>query len=77
MGDLSTFADKGYFENLKNQPYRLRMYVEMYLAKYLEETKVDDSVTSLRKFEMLIDIVLKYIVYADIPPISQYQVLSW
>lgn len=66
---------KGYFETMRGQPYRIRLYIETYLAKELEDSKTDDNTTALRKFELLLQVILKYAVDTVFPQNSPYEVM--
>ncbi len=74
LGDLAILLNKGYFDGLANQPFRIRAYIEMYLAKYLEDAKTDTPLVSLNKFEVLLNAVIKYIVQNHSSLGATYQV---
>ncbi len=76
LNDFTDLINSGYLETLHNQPYRLRLYLELYLAKYLNDAKKENSLKSLKNFETLLDATVKYIV--NRPPLVQtpYEVKS-
>ena len=65
MADFWSLWNKGFFEKLKTQPYRLRALLEMYFAKFLLESKSEKSTGSENNFGLLLDLIVKYVLTAS------------